>query len=196
MKRLGIYSGTFDPVHAGHIAFAVAAMRVCGLDEVVFIPEQRPRGKQQITDIAHRVALLERAIADTPGLHVATLQSERFTVAQTLPEIQALANGAELTLLLGSDVVRTFTHQWESLRTLLSSVSLAIGMRVHDDPGEIANIIHDIEQSEELTVHYTCITTPHAHIASSQFRQGSGVQIDMHPAIRSYVLEHNLYQGN
>ncbi|HEU5121705.1 MAG TPA: adenylyltransferase/cytidyltransferase family protein, partial [Candidatus Saccharimonadales bacterium] len=68
MRRIGIYSGTFDPVHYGHIAFAASAIRACNLDEVVFLPEPQPRYKAGVTDIAHRLALLTMATAAQSNL--------------------------------------------------------------------------------------------------------------------------------
>src|SRR5258706_15577528 len=103
-KHIGIYSGTFDPVHPGHVAFALETLQTCKLDEVIFLPEQTPRDKQAVTDLSHRIALLERALADEPNMRVLKLRSPQFTVADTLPEIYAALKDTQLTLLVGSDV--------------------------------------------------------------------------------------------
>src|SRR5258706_12226030 len=100
-KHIGIYSGTFDPVHPGHIAFAREALQTCKLDEVIFLPEQTPRGKEAVTDLSHRIALLERALADEPNMRILKLQSPQFTVADTLPEIHNLLGTTRLTRLIG-----------------------------------------------------------------------------------------------
>jgi cytidyltransferase-like protein len=67
-SRIGIYSGTFDPVHAGHMAFALQAMQEAKLDRLYFLPERRPRYKQGVEHFAHRVAMLERAILKNQAL--------------------------------------------------------------------------------------------------------------------------------
>ena len=192
-RRTGIYSGTFDPIHQGHIAFAEEAMRVCGLDEVIFIPEQKPRGKEHVTDISHRIALIERATAAIAGLRVVRLATEQFNVEHTLPELHQTLGDSNLTLLVGSDIARTFLYRWEGLDTLLADVSLAIGMRSDDNPDEITTIMDQLEHDYGIPVDYTLISTPEADIASSQIRNGTADLSRLHPGMLAYMQEHRLY---
>lgn len=171
MYKTGIYPGAFDPLHQGHIAFAREAIKVCGLDEVVFLPERLPRGKDNVTGLTERVALLREGLSGE-GLRVAQLASDRFTVKDTLPELLEMFAGSELTLLLGSDIALTLTYRWEGLEILLASVSLAIGMRGDDSPDEIAGIITALEKEYGLAVTHTIVQTEHAGLASSQIRLG------------------------
>jgi nicotinate-nucleotide adenylyltransferase len=168
VRRVGIYSGTFDPIHAGHIAFAMEALRACGLDEVIFLPERRPRGKHDVSDVKHRAAQIRQALPDE-RLRVVVLPADTFTVAETLPQLQAMFSGSELTLLVGSDVVRTFPYRWDGLDILLQNVSLAIGMR-DDDEAEITTILQSLEKQHAIPVRYNIIRTEHAHLASSHLR--------------------------
>lgn len=169
MHTVGIYPGTFDPVHAGHIAFALEAERLCRLDEVVFLPEHLPRGKRTVTSLADRVTLL-RSNLTHEGLKVTELGSRQFTVKDTLPEILRLFPGSELTLLVGSDVVQTSLHRWEDLATLLSHVSLAIGMRGNDPPDAVHRTMRSLEASYGMTIAYKIMRTEHADLASSLIR--------------------------
>lgn len=191
--RIGVYSGTFDPVHPGHIAFAEQALQECGLGTVVFAPEQKPRSKDHVTDISHRIAMIERAVEDKANLSVARLQSAQFTVKQTLPELHELFPGAKLTLLVGSDVVRTFLYRWEGLDTLLGDVSLAIGMRASDSQAETIDILEQLAQDYEVAIDYTFITTPEAYMSSSQVRDGTVDLSRVHPSMLEYIQEHQLY---
>jgi nicotinate-nucleotide adenylyltransferase len=170
-QRIGVYSGTFDPIHAGHIAFADATQKVCALDRVIFLPEKQPREKQHVSDIAERLALLDQATEPYKNLHVQQLESAQFSVQHTLPELRRLLGDANFTLLVGSDVVRTFLYRWEGLATLLAEVSLAIGMRAGDSQGEMLKIIHELEQTYKIPTTYTFIVAPHADLASSHFRK-------------------------
>src|SRR5581483_3364510 len=88
MKRIGIYSGVFDPVHAGHIGFALQAVERAGLDKVYFLPERRPYHKQGVEHFGHRVAMLKRATRPHPALSVLELEDISFTVERTLPKLQ------------------------------------------------------------------------------------------------------------
>ncbi|MET0779779.1 MAG: adenylyltransferase/cytidyltransferase family protein, partial [Candidatus Saccharimonadales bacterium] len=166
LRRVGIYPGTFDPVHPGHIAFALEALRACQLDEIVFMPEQSPREKQNVTGLAQRVMLLEQTVAATNGLRVMQLDANRFTVAGTLPELRRLFPGTELTLLIGSDVVRTFLYRWEGLDVLLNEVRLVIGMRTGDMPDEMTAIIQQLAKAYDIAISHTIVHTEQAHMAS------------------------------
>lgn len=192
-RNIGIYSGTFDPIHPGHIAFAEEAMRACELDEVVFLPEQNPRGKDGVTDMVHRVALIERATAAIAGLRVVQLASEQFTVQQTLPELRQAFKGSHMTFLVGSDVARTFLYRWEGLDVLLREAALAIGLRSSDSPGEIGAIMRQISQDYSVAVDYTLVSTPEAGMASSHIRNGTADMSRLHPSMLEYIQEHQLY---
>lgn len=139
--RVGIYAGTFDPVHAGHIAFALQAIETANLDEVVFLPERRPRYKTGVEHFGHRVAMLHRAVRPHPKLSVAEMVERHFTVARTLPRLQTTFKGAELVLLVGSDVAVSIPH-WEKSPKLLASMELAVGLRSDMMPDEMQRIIN------------------------------------------------------
>ena len=193
MKHVGVYAGAFDPIHQGHISFALAAMRACGLDEVVFLPERVPRGKQDVTDIVHRAALIERATADAASLRVLVLAAEQFTVTSTLPELRALFGDAQLTFLVGSDVARTFPR-WENLALLFEQTSFAIGMRADDSTDEITAIMEKLGQQYGTAPRYICLRTPDAGVASSHVRGGlSPGSWPLNPSMLHYVQTHGLY---
>lgn len=178
IKRIGIYSGTFDPVHYGHIAFALAAIEQCGLDSVVFLPEPNPRGKKSATPLEHRAAMLRLACQTYPRLSVLILSDERFTVAATLPHLQAKFPDAKLILLFGTDVA-TRIAQWPNARELLDQVELAIGLRHGDKPPDIPG-------------HVAFIKTDHSHVAASHVRNGQSQ--DIVPAVSNYIKQHKLYE--
>jgi nicotinate-nucleotide adenylyltransferase len=169
-RKIGIYPGTFDPVHSGHIAFSREAMRACGLEEVIFLPDPSPRGKAEATHILQRLALLEEALAHHEYVRALHIGEEMFTVQATLPELRRRFDGCELTLLIGSDVVRTFIYRWDGLDILLREMSLAIGMRVGDSPEEMKRIIRELENEHALTIRHKLVTTEYAAISSSRIR--------------------------
>jgi nicotinate-nucleotide adenylyltransferase len=193
-SHIGIYSGTFDPVHSGHLAFANAALQDCHLDEVVFLPEQSPRGKQAASNITHRVALLEGAMASNDALRVINLaSSEHFSVKETLPELRRMFKEAELTLLLGSDVLCGSLRNWADLETLLNEMSLAIALRGNETSIKLGAVMHDITTTYNVQPRYTIIQTPYPDLASSQIRGGRHNFFELHPAAASYIQQHNLY---
>jgi nicotinic acid mononucleotide adenylyltransferase len=168
-------------------------MQACGLDEIVFLPERRPRGKHNVTDISHRIALIERATRTIASFRVLSLPSEQFTVKSTLPQLRSTFGNAHLTFLMGSDVVRTFPYRWDGLEVLFREVSFAIGIRSGDDPDEAAAIMANMGQTYDTATHYTCIHAANTGLASSQIRDGTLDVSHLHPDTLDYIHEHGLY---
>ncbi len=160
--KIGIFPGTFDPLHRGHIEFALAAARDCGLDEVIFLPEHSPRRKTGTSPLNQRISQIEEQIKNHPGLRVARLKSKQFTVAKTLPELRLLG-GNQMTLLVGSDVAANL-HFWPGLDELLNEMNLAVGLRGEQTAEEIEQLIAG------LGAEYRVIETEHKDVSSSQIR--------------------------
>ena len=165
MKRVGVYSGTFDPVHAGHVGFARVALELCGLERVVFLPERMPRGKAEVSDYCQRLRGVQMVVRDFRGLDVLELADEQFSAEQTLPQLQRQFADAQLVLLLGSDVVRTFAYRWPGLDKMLAQVELVVGLRQGDEHREIAALLADWPAAC-----YQIIASPHPELSSSQLR--------------------------
>lgn len=127
-KRIGIYAGAFDPVHVGHIGFALQALEEACLDEVIFLPERMPIAKPGVEHYAHRVAMLIRALAPHPRLSVMEMVDRRYSVKRTLPELEVLFPGDALVFLMGSDVV-DHVPEWPYADRLLKRSELVVGVR-------------------------------------------------------------------
>jgi nicotinate-nucleotide adenylyltransferase len=140
MKRIGIYAGTFDPVHGGHVAFALQALQAAKLDKVYFLPERRPRNKQQVEHFGHRVAMLKRAAKPHPQFEVLELVDVSFSVERTLPYLNQQFPDAELVFLFGSDVVPGLSG-WPHADKLLQAGELVIGLRSRDDRHAIHKLV-------------------------------------------------------
>src|SRR5258708_32608937 len=102
-KTIGILSGSFDPIHAGHISLALAALEKADLQAVYFLPEPLPRRKTGVTHIAHRIAMLTRALQAFPQLQVLELPDRQFTIARSLPRLKQRFAGRDLCFIMGSD---------------------------------------------------------------------------------------------
>lgn len=134
MNKIGIFSGTFDPVHAGHIAFALEAMESAGLDKVYFLPESMPRRKSGVTHYAHRLAMLNLALKPYDKLGILELPDKQFSVSKTLPRLKAKLPDSELFMLIGSDMLMMLssseaTEQWPGFSSFLRSVTLMVVIR-------------------------------------------------------------------
>lgn len=191
-KRIGVYAGTFDPVHNGHVAFAKSAMEACGLDEVVFFLEEDPWRKPHVTDITHRHELLKLVVAGEPDLRVERLMVGRFTPRLVLPELKTLFGDSELVLLVGSDVAKTLSI-WDNVGMLLPAVSLVVGLRREDTASDIDAVMEQLMQLYGPVV-YQIIGAPHPGVASTAAR--SGDHATLHPKVSAYIKRHGLYGAN
>lgn len=192
--KIGIYSGSFDPVHEGHISFALEAAEQCGLDKVYFLVEPQPRHKQGVKAFEHRVQMLQLAISQQPRLGSVILDQERFSVLETWPLLRQRFAGAELSMLMGDDVFMRLSH-WPRVDELITSVRFVVGMR-HADEAAIRAHLSVIEQTRALRLRY-CLFRPSAHTFSSTtirsaLRHGTAVR-GLAPAVEAYIREHNLY---
>lgn len=162
MRKIGIYSGSFDPVHEGHVAFAMEAMRACSLDGVVFMPERFPRDKPTVSPVSERIANLENVLTETQ-FSILDVHTDIFTVATTLPELETLYPGSKLTLLIGSDVVLGLAS-WENIEELVAKVDFVVGMRAGSEEKTVTSTL------QALGARYTLLTTDQSHVSSSSLR--------------------------
>ncbi len=138
VTRIGIFGGTFDPIHVGHLAVASAAAHGLRLDQVLFVVAHQPWqkvGTRQITDSALRLAMVVAATNDRDDLIASSLEIDRggssYTV-DTVEELRALHPDAELVLVVGSDVVADLAtwHRHDELRDMVT-------VGVVDRPGDV-----------------------------------------------------------
>lgn len=167
-SRVGIYAGTFDPVHTGHIAFALQAAKWGKLDKLYFVPERRPRHKQGVEHFGHRVAMLERAIQPHPAFGVLELEDVNFSVEYTLPRLRRRFPNDRLVFLFGSDVVKQL-QSWPKAKRLIGGYELVIGLRDQTTRGQLEQTMADWPvQPGAVTV----IDSYAATVSSSQVRDG------------------------
>jgi len=167
MKRIGIYAGTFNPVHAGHIAFALQAIQEAMLDKVYFLPERRPRGKKHVEHFGHRVAMLKTATRPHSKLDVLELDDVSFTVKRTLHRLEGKFKGKQLAFLMGSDVAEHLA-EWPLSEQLLAHSELVIGLR----SGQVTAGIKSITAAWQQPPRNLCIIESYApHVSSGNIRE-------------------------
>jgi nicotinate (nicotinamide) nucleotide adenylyltransferase len=129
-RRIGIFAGTFDPVHSGQIAFALIALEQAGLDQIYFMPERRPRHKKHVEHYGHRVAMIRQALALHPKLEVLETDDISFTVHRTYRRLHSQFDGAQLVLLMGAEQLAKLP-QWEGADRIWvdDTTELVLGLR-------------------------------------------------------------------
>lgn len=168
-RHIGIYPGTFDPVHEGHISFANEGAKIFHLEKVVFLPEKSPRRKQGVSHIEKRHEQLSNNLLIHPKLEVSTLKTDRFTIFETLPELHQLFPGSKFTFFIGSDVA-LHLPSWQDLPLLLADTSFLIAIREGELASDIEPIFRELEESIGTPIRYTIIDSPKPTLRSSVIR--------------------------
>ena len=127
--RIGVFGGTFDPIHMGHLIVAEDARAALELDKVLFIPAGQPwfKSYRQITEARHRLAMVQLAVKDNPHFDVTDIEVRRsgpsYTV-DTLQELHELYSDAELIVILGLDALREI-DRWHQPSRVFQMASVA-----------------------------------------------------------------------
>ena len=139
MGRIGIYGGTFNPPHIGHIRAALGAVGALGLDKLLVIPDRIAPHKELPEGSAtpeQRLQMLRLAFGDAPGIEVSDIELRRegksFTY-ETVEQLRQQYPGDELILLMGTDMFLTF-QEWRCPERILDQASLGVFYR--GDRGE------------------------------------------------------------
>ena len=131
--RLGIFGGTFDPVHFGHLALAEECLATASLDEVWLVPAASPphKGGKKLSRFDQRKEMLELAIAGNEKFKVEPMEADRpgpsFTI-DTLLEIQKRRPDDELFLIIGADSALEFST-WKDPAKIVSLATLIVRIR-------------------------------------------------------------------
>jgi nicotinate-nucleotide adenylyltransferase len=139
VERIGVFGGTFDPVHAGHVVVAAETRAQLGLDRVLLVVAGDPWQKrgQVVASAADRLALARIAVDDVEGVEASAIEIERGEASVTADTLEALtAPGRELFLVLGADAVVNMTtwRRLDETRHLATVVVVERAGDVHSEP--------------------------------------------------------------
>ena len=192
-RRVGLFGGSFDPVHNAHVALARTALDQLALDELRWIPVCQPWQKtRRLAPAADREAMVRLAIAGEPRFVLDRIELRRggptFTL-DTVRELVAAEPGRQWFLILGQDQYASL-HTWRDWRELLGLVTLAIANR----PGAAIAVNPQIAKAEHRVVRL-----PMMNVSSTEIRRrvAAGEPIaDLVPdAVARYIEAHRLYSA-
>jgi nicotinate-nucleotide adenylyltransferase len=128
--RIGVFGGTFDPVHVGHLAIANAALESVPLDRVLFVLARRSPLKETdpVAAEGDRLKMLELAIADEPRFAVSRLELDRTGPSYTVETLEQLAGADELFLILGGDAIAALPR-WKDAGRIATLATLLVAER-------------------------------------------------------------------
>ena len=184
MTRIGVFGGTFDPVHFGHLAIANAALEELGLDRIMFVPTRRSPLKPEapLASANDRLAMLEAATRDEPRFGVSRLELDREGPSYTVDTLEALRDQGQLFLIVGSDAYAEF-DRWRDPARIRSLATVVVVARpgAPNAPGNIP-----------------VLDTPLMDISSRELRaraaRGRSLRYLVPEVALRYIEEHRLYR--
>ncbi|MBA4493076.1 nicotinate-nucleotide adenylyltransferase [Paenactinomyces guangxiensis] len=191
--KVGIFGGTFDPIHMGHLLLAQQALEEVPLDHVWFIPASEPPHKQdkQITPSDHRVRMVELAIENNPAFCLSRIELDRQGPSYTVDTVQELAEtypNHQFFLLVGADMVKDLPH-WYKIKKILQFVQVIAlgrpGVDLEPLAADIAASVTWISGGIETNLSSTLIR--------HRVAQGKTVRYLVPDSVCQYMKEHGLY---
>ena len=190
-RRIGVYGGTFDPIHNTHLAIARAAREQAKLDTVLFVVSAEPPHKRGATfaSAEDRLALVETAVADDPAMAASRIELDRTGpsyTADTLDQLHALHPDAELFLIIGMDSLIDLP-KWRSPDRIIELAHLLVVPR----PGEA-------DVPELVRGRYTMLGFQETDVSSTDIRtrieSGDPCADLLPPAVSALIQQRGLYR--
>lgn len=184
--RVGVFGGTFDPVHVGHLAIALAALESVPLDRVLFVPARRSplKDRDPLASVDHRVTMLEAAIASEPRFALSRVELERDGVSYTVDTLDALRSQGDLFLILGSDALADLAR-WRSPDRIRDLATILVAARPGAPEPDPMHRAHTLD-------------APRIDISSRELRaraaRGLSLRYLVPDAVWEHITRHGLYQ--
>jgi nicotinate-nucleotide adenylyltransferase len=199
--RLGIFGGSFDPVHYGHLLLAECAREALALDEVWLIPAAIPPHKtaRELAPAKSRLEMLELALAGNERLRASALEIDRGGVSYTVETLAAVHEqvaGATLLLLMGADSLRDLPTWLEPAR--ICALALPAVVRRGGSPEPDFSVLTQLVSPQRLAeIRAAQVQMPLIELSSTDLRQraaaGMSLRYRTPRAVEKYIETHGLY---
>lgn len=195
MKKIGLYFGTFNPIHIGHMVIANHMVEFSNLDEVWFVvtPQSPFKTKKTLLDNHHRYQMVYEATKDFPKLQPSKIEFDlpqpNYTI-DTLTYLSEKYGGDtfEFCLIMGEDNLKGF-HKWKNYETILEHYDIYVYPRISE---------HEIEHQFKGHSKIHKVNAPIMEISSTFIRKnyaaGKNVKTMLPDAVWSYMDEMNFYK--
>jgi nicotinate-nucleotide adenylyltransferase len=201
--RIGVFGGTFDPVHLGHLILAEQAREQGRLDQVWFIPSARPPHKQvdPVTPFRQRAEMLQLAVAGHAAFRVDEVEEGRPGLSYTVDTLDDLARrhpGADWLLLVGSDALAEM-RDWHDAAGIVRRAGLLVMARGGAGIPPAEELRTSLRLAEEVPLRLEAVEAPQIGISSRDLRrraaEGRSLRYLVPRAVECYIQEKGLYQA-
>jgi nicotinate-nucleotide adenylyltransferase len=203
MNRIGLFGGTFDPVHFGHLIVARSAAELLGLERVIFLPSARPPHKpgEGVTEASHRAAMVRLAIEGEPGFEFHDYDLSRpgrtYTI-ETVQHIQSLfGRGSEMHWIIGSDSLAELGG-WRRAAELVDLCRIITASRGGATVVGLDRLRNVLSEPQIEKLRRGILATPVIDISSTDVRrrvhEGKSIRFLVPESVRAYIEAQGLYQ--
>ena len=204
-RRLGLYGGSFDPIHRGHVDPVLRALQDFELDRVLYLPTAQPPHKEgpRAAPPLARYAMVELALLDHEQLHVSPFEMERQEVAYTVDTLEhftALDTGCELVLLIGADSFLAL-ERWVRWERIVELARIGILPRPGYDgtSGFDARLTPNLQRLLDSGRAQRVDDPTRVDLSSTEIRQrlaegGGGLAEDLPTQVLHYIRKYDLYR--
>lgn len=200
MEKIGIFGGTFNPIHNGHLHLIRACCTAFSFDRVLLIPAGIPPHKaaEDLAGDEHRLAMCRLAVADDPLISVSDIELHRQGKSYTFDTLTQLKREypqAEFYLIMGSDMFLTF-RSWFRGKEMLQMVTLVTAAR---EKGQLKKLTAEKKRMEQLGARAFVLDIPVLALSSTTVRErlkkGLDVGDVLDKRVLGYIREHDLYRS-
>lgn len=197
--KTGIFGGTFDPVHHGHVELCRQAEREANLDRIFVVPARLQPFKldQKTADGKHRMEMLRLAFSGDPRIQVSDYELSREEISYTIHTLRAFQERFpedEIYFILGTDAFMKI-ELWRNYGELLKNYHILVGVRPGYREEELERLIHRLE--DEFHADIRLLTNKELKISSTdlkeKIRQGCPLGTWLPEIVERYIKEHALY---
>jgi nicotinate-nucleotide adenylyltransferase len=202
--RIGVFGGTFDPVHYGHLLAAECCREQCRLDQVWFLPAAVPPHKQH-TDMAsseHRLAMLQLAIGGHEPFVLSRLEIDRGGLSYTVDTLASLVEqqpAAEWYFLMGSDSLADLPG-WREPARICELATIVVVVRPSAPPPDFAPLAGMVSAARLQHMREHVVRMPLVDLSSREIRrcvaEGRSIRFRTPRAVEKYIETHGLYRSS
>lgn len=201
-KKIGLFGGSFNPIHTGHLLLAESARDQFELDTVLFIPTGNNPFKVSLDDISreHRLKMVELAIKGNPHFEVMTHEIDQTGITytiDTIEEIKKIYPDSDFYFITGADLMFEITL-WKGAPELLKSVKFITTFRPGYSHEKLDNRIEELQEIYEASIFK--LYASEMDIASSDIRSriknGYSIKYLLPRAVEEYIHQEKLYLPN